>query len=560
LCVSAMVVIGCAFTEPERFDARQLQRTYAEEAARSPTYPLGPLPQTLPDIVPEGAAAPRRYAGAPWPATTMAVPMTLQQVIHRTVVNSLDVRVASYQAAIDEVRILEAEANFDPTLFAGATYQKQYPQGVFPQNLDPFGLYSMQTQAGIRQRLPSGGQIEARAQSSRYRFESRPFVFNPATTQQTVWDDQLVLQITQPLLQNFGTEVNRARITIARNDFRISQLEWRDQLEKTLQQAEEAYWRLVQAQADVRIQEQLLRQTEDTRDIIVKRRGHDTSDLQVYQAQASVEQRNAQLVRARGRVRELSNQLKRLMNDPELPVAGPHLIEAVDRPAEQPVKMVVSDLIETALQNRLELLQQQLRIDSARTIIKAARSNALPQLNLVGSVGIQGLGTDFKAALDDLDDTGLLNYSIGIQFEVPIGNRQARAIYQRTLLQHQQAIDQYRALADQVAMEVMNARNEVETSWSEIVAARDTRFAAEKALRAIEDREQQGEPLSPTFVQLKLDRQSALAEAWRQELQALANYNIALSALEKAKGTLLKYNNVLMKELQGPAVPGGAGR
>ena len=44
-----------------------------------------------------------------------------------------------------------------------------------------------------------------------------------------------------------------------------------------------------------------------------------------------------------------------------------------------------------ALDNRLELLQQQARIDNASVTLGAAKNNLLPQLNLVGSVGANGV-------------------------------------------------------------------------------------------------------------------------------------------------------------------------
>jgi HAE1 family hydrophobic/amphiphilic exporter-1 len=95
---------------------------------------------------------------------------------------------------------------------------------------------------------------------------------------------------------------------------------------------------------------------------------------------------------------------------------------------------------------------------------------------------------------------------------------------------------------------VKTALREVNTTYDEIVATRQARFAAADALLAIQQREEGGEALTPTFVQLKLDFQERLASAADAEVQAISNYNIAIAALEKAKGTLLRYNNVIMEE------------
>src|SRR4051794_39729361 len=88
----------------------------------------------------------------------------------------------------------------------------------------------------------------------------------------------------------------------------------------------------------------------------------------------------------------------------------------------------------------------------------------------------------------------------------------------------------------------------VDTTWEERVGARRARFAAADALGAVEERERANEALTPDFVNRKLDLQSQLAQAQQREAEADANYMISISDLEKAKGTLLRYNNIIMEE------------
>jgi hypothetical protein len=52
-------------------------------------------------------------------------------------------------------------------------------------------------------------------------------------------------------------------------------------------------------------------------------------------------------------------------------------------------------------------------------------------------------------------------------------------------------------------------------------------------------------------VERKLNQQERLAEARRARAAAVSNYNNAIAALELAKGTLLRYNNVIMEEAEG---------
>lgn len=552
---AASALTGCGQDRPP-FDPQNIAKIQREQASGTPAQVLPRLPTTLPSMDDRTLApAATRPSLRPY-YTPPVVRMTLQEIVSRTVLNNLDTRVAGYQSAIDEVRILEAEARYDPRLFATFQHQRQFPQGLFPQDLDPREVYTQTLGGGLRQTLYSGGEIELRTQVQRAEFLRPGQVggqFDNETERVHIFDPQVVFQITQPLLQGFGETTDRLRITVARNDQKISQLDAREQLERALQQLEQGYWDLVFSLRQVEILERLQRDTETTMDILIKRQRNDVTQLQVSQARSAVERTNADLVRARQRLEDLSDQIKRLMNDPDFPIAGPEMIMPADAPLEDPVQLNLADQVEAGLHNRLELAQQILRIDSARKTISVGRNLLLPRLDLQANVIFEGVGESFGDSLKSLDNNQLIGYGIGFQFEIPIGNRQSRALYQRLLLQHQQAIVEWQRQSDTVTTEVKQAMREIITQWNLIVATRQSRFAAEDALAAIENRERAGQALTAEFVQLKLDGQSAVASAQSAEAQAVRDYNTALALLERAKGTILRYNNVVMKEEPGPA-------
>ncbi len=61
--------------------------------------------------------------------------------------------------------------------------------------------------------------------------------------------------------------------------------------------------------------------------------------------------------------------------------------------------------------------------------------------------------------------------------------------------------------------------------------------------------------MSPAFINTKLDLQTRLADVARLEVQSIVNYNIAISSLERAKGTLLRYDNIVLEEEPKPFMP-----
>jgi outer membrane protein TolC len=237
------------------------------------------------------------------------------------------------------------------------------------------------------------------------------------------------------------------------------------------------------------------------------------------------------------------------MNDPEFPVTGNVLLLPADDPLPEEVQFNERDQIDTAMENRVELGQQQLRVDNAGVAADVAKNNLLPQLNLVGSVGFKGLGGNWTESVQEQWDFNAIDYTIGVQLEIPIGNRAARAIWKRAQLQRLQAIDQYRSLVEEVSFNVRTALRQVQTTWDEIYGTRRARLASADALAAIEEREKaDAAGLTPEFVNRKLDLQAELAQNASREAEAMSNYMIAISDLERAKGTILRYNNVIMEE------------
>ncbi len=556
----AMLLTGCA-GDTSTFNPNEMARVARARASENSTPDMRPLPERLvsPFLPPATQPATRpSFSPASRPSSfdSPVRRLSLRDIVHSAVANNADVRVAAYDPAIKQAQVLESEAAYDLRFFTQFQYVSQdnlQPTAVVP-GLNPFGsglvhFQSIQGQTGLRQDLPTGGKAELRYQADQFD-RSGPGFRRPPLPPDPFWTNELALQVTQPLLQNFGSPANQARIGIARNNQKVSMLDFRLALEKNLAELEKLYWQLVQAEQEVKIRENLLNASSGTAQKLKDRIGAPgTTNSEVSQANAAVASRQADLVRTRSQVSDLSSQLKAKMNDPDLPVSSAVLILPADVPIDSPIHFNTEEQIQTALTFRAELSQQQLKISNAEITVGAAKNNLLPKLDLVGTIGVQGLGQDYHAVVKDQGRFDFIDFTIGFQLEIPLGNREARAIYTRTQLTRLQAIQQYRGLIDQVSLEVDMALREVNTTWNEMAATRQARIAAEDALRRFEETERIRQPeISPAFINTKLDLQSRLGEEQRREITAIATYNIAISALERAKGTLLRYDNVTLEE------------
>ena len=180
------------------------------------------------------------------------------------------------------------------------------------------------------------------------------------------------------------------------------------------------------------------------------------------------------------------------------------------------------------------------------------KNNLLPQLNFQGSVTSDGVAHYLDDSFSNQGDFNHIGWAAGLQFQFPLGNRAARAIWQRALLQRQQAIESYGSLISQVVLDVKDAALDIDASWQELVADRRARFANEKTLEGLQKQQEAAVDLTPEFVQLKLQTQDQLAQSEEAEHQALYNYNFAIATMEKAKGSILRYNNVILERQQLP--------
>lgn len=556
---------GCGTAEPPMFDPRAIEASERRMAMPGPVGASDRYPGTLqatptPDI---GATRPTTQSylrNLPTTGRSYAeretIPLTLREVMTRAVLYNADVKVAGYDPAINASRTLEAEAQFDVSYFFNARTERADPglstTDVAPNQIvgftDKTKINTLET--GFSQKLPWGGQGRLLYGLTWNEVDSLPASGSNNGSQQRFWQNQIRLEVTQPLLQNFGADINSARVEIARLDQRISILDFRKTLEEQLSLTEQAYWQLYQAVKIVQIQENLLSDTIETYRVLRERfeKGLDASEVSVSQAQSSIKARQADLIRAKQQVRDASDELKRRMNDPQFPMSSDLVIWPTEEPLKEPVTFDYASAIDSASFNRFELGQQRARIEQARTAQRVAQNNLLPRLDLVSRVGVVGLGDTTGEAFQNNSDFNNPNWSFGIEFEYPIGNRAAKAVFRRAELQRQQAIEQYRGLLTQVSQDVRTALNSIDSNWQQSIARQQARLASTRQLSLLQLQQDQGSEITPSFVQIKLQAQEELANASREEVAALAGYSIAIQQLERSKGTLLKYNNVQLKE------------
>ncbi len=474
------------------------------------------------------------------------VRLSLQEAVAIAVKNNLDIQIAQMSPAISQARIQQAEAVFDATFFTNLNYSNLDT----PQPLGSFSSLSGDTQSetielstGIRKPMISGGQITV--QTDLNRNYSDPTVYNV----KKYYDADVLVRLEQPLLRNFGSDINRSNIVLAQNERLAETQQLKRQLLQVVADVESGYWNVFFAMQQLRVRVRLLERSTNDRDRLIERRAYDASPVEITEANSFVELHRADVIRARSAVRTASDQLKQLLNSPDLPVAEETLIIPSDAPADAPITFSLLDLVTQALRERPEMKIALLDIKDASVRQRVADNARLPLLNVAAAAQFNGMSTDdASGAYSVVDDLDYIDYLLGAQFEMPIGNRAAEALYRRRQLESKSLALAYQRQAQQVVQEVKNALRNVQTSYELIGATRAARRAAADSLRAIEVQEASGVALTPQFlINQKLSTQERLADAEVQEAQALADYHNAIATLYQSTGTLLQRNNIDFK-------------
>src|SRR5436853_6708783 len=134
------------------------------------------------------------------------------------------------------------------------------------------------------------------------------------------------------------------------------------------------------------------------------------------------------------------------------------------------------------------------------------------------------------------------NITVGVAISLPFHNKTAEANLAGARIQREQLDASYRSQEQAIEMDVRNAAQSVDTAQKRVVASRAARESAEQQLAGEQKLYDVGR--STTF--LLLQRQQELTAARTNELQAQTDYNKALADLQRATGSTLRVNNVVV--------------
>ncbi|HXN49662.1 MAG TPA: TolC family protein [Bryobacteraceae bacterium] len=425
--------------------------------------------------------------------------------------------------------------------------------------------------AGYQQGFLTGTNVQLNWQQSTTKANATTLDFNPSTT------GSLNLQVTQPLLQGFGLAVNNRNIRIARNNMKVNDLLFKQQVMTTVSQIVAAYWDLVSFNENVKVKQQALDLSQRLYSDNKKQVEIGTlAPIEIVRAEAEVASRQQDLVNAQTQVLQQETALKNALSRNGLmspSVAEAHIIptDVITVPDTEPV-VPVQDLISKALANRPEVPQSKLNIDSTRIGLKGDRSQMLPALNLIGNLTNNGLAgqinplnplygpncaqlgacaTPVQYFIGGGGDVlrqelarNFPSYSLQAQLSIPLRNRSAQADYILDALTLRTQELQHQRLVNSIGVDVRNALIAVQQAGASYHAAVQARVLQEQTL----DAENKKYALGASTIFLVIQAQRDLAQARSNEVTAISAYAKSKVQLDNSLGTVFDTYQISVDE------------
>jgi outer membrane protein len=415
---------------------------------------------------------------------------------------------------------------------------------------------------------------------------------SPRSSFSPLLQEQFRAQITQHLLQGFGPKLNKRFITEAKNNRRITDSSFRQQVLYTVTQVESIYWSLVSAYEDEQAKERALAQsTQLTSDNRKQLEIGTLAPLDVITSDSAVATDKQALTTSKSNLEYqqllMKQAIARNLNDPQLanaPVVPTDRV-GLDRMPEE--DLPTEDLVKTAFINNPQIEQAVLNMANNKITIMGEKNGLLPTVDAYGFYGSTVIGgtqnplltcsnpitfavepcnaTDggvtssgYFGVLQHIFTGSAPDYGIGVNLNITLRNRTAQADQARSQMEYRQTQMRLQQLYTQIRIQVINAQYALTNDRANVMAAQVARDFNAQSL----DAEQKKYKLGASTTANVLQQERTLATGENNLISATAAYAKDKSALLQLLSTTLdRYGIALVdavsgKVTQAPMIPG----
>jgi HAE1 family hydrophobic/amphiphilic exporter-1 len=515
-------------------------------------------------------------------------PLSLREALERALENNKDIEVARQNVKVAEFALQGSRGAYDPRLSAASYFERlespisSFLSGGANGSITQNDFTNTARLEGLSPK--SGGSYRLDFSSIRLTSNNLFSALNPQ------YPTALTFTYTQPLMRGLKIDNHRRQIEIAKRNLSLTDAQFRQRAIETITSVQRAYWDLVFALRNLQIQRDAVHdartQLEHNKRLVAEGA---LAPIDVVAAAAQVAGFEQTLFTALEEVSRSENNLKNLIaENRQAEIWNVSLIPS-DSVNLTPPTVSLDEAIKSALENRAELQQSNVVREINQLDQKYFQEQTRPQIDLVGSYGVVGLAgaigggvNPFTASSKELRDrVNLLsvaggleplpdpppqtisseliggypqsignllgnrynNFRVGVQINLPLRNRTAKADLGRSLVEGQRIATQREQLEQLIQVDVRNALQIVRSAEARLRAAAVAREASEQQYQS----EQRKLDAGQSTVFLVLERQTALTAARGNELRAQTDLNKAMAELQRATGNSLTVNSIVVR-------------
>jgi outer membrane protein TolC len=389
---------------------------------------------------------------------------------------------------------------------------------------------------------------------------SPSFNLNPYT------NGDLDLQITQNLLNGFGTAVNTRNIRVQKNNLKVTDLQFKQQVITTVTAVLNLYWDLVSFNQDLKARTEEVSTAQQLLDNNQKQVDIGTvAEIEVTRAKSQLYAAKQDLLISQTNLLQQETILKNALSRSGIAtsdLAALHIVplDSIVIPDKDEPR-AVDELVVEALAHRVEVESAKINISSKETNLVGIKSSLKPTLQAFAELtnnGLTGAVTPFGLAqggvpyftggydnqLAQIFRRNFPNYSAGISLNIPLRNRAAQSDYATSEIEIRQDQLSLQKQINQVRVDVQNAMISLQQARARYEAAVQGRILSQQTFDGDKKKLDLGATTSYQVVQDQRD----LASAQSSEAQAMANYTHAQIGLDQALGRTLDVNHISLEE------------
>lgn len=349
------------------------------------------------------------------------------------------------------------------------------------------------------------------------------FLINPS------YNTGLTLGLRQPLLRGFGQDIQTAALRSTQKQLEAATYQVNNEAANLAAEVKIAYWNLVFAWQDIEVQKLSLTLAKKLLDETkAKINAGRLAEVEIYQPQSEVARREEQLISAERAIGTAEDELKLLLNSDRWPTT----FQPTDLPATEPVQLDLAAIENNALNSRPDIKAADLLAEAARLDTKRAKDDILPDLALIGGVGLAGTSDTYGDSIDNsLRDPDNL-WQVGVSFSMPLQNRIAQGNYRQAKAGYNRAITNAELLRQQIRRAVRTTVRDVQLAIKALEATQKTSLAMQKSLEAEQAKFASGRSTTLDV----LTAQEAYSQALSQQNLTKINYAGTLAELDRIQG------------------------